>query len=797
MAIGTLALGIGASTAAYAVLHAVVLEPLPYPDEHELVSVRHSAPGIGVPTMQSAPFLHFTYVEQNRTFDAVGLWRGQAVTVTGDGQAHRLPAIVASLELLPLLGVEPALGRGFAPDDMAPESTPTVLVSDGYWRRHLESDPAALGRTLLVDGRSVQIIGVLPRDFAFLDPEVELVLPYQFDRTRAWLGGFGFENIARLRRGVTLEQANADVGRMISIAVATTAPSEGGSREAFAERLDLRPNVRLLRDQVVGGMMGTLWTLMGAISLVLVIALANVANLMLLRGERRRGELGTRAALGAGRARVVRELGVEGIVMGALAGCVGLSLAHLGLRSLVSIVPDAIPRSAAIGLDAHVVLVGALLAIGAGCSLGLLSSLRLGGRGEGIGGGRSTTMDRAGRRAVNGFVIVQVALSVVLLVGSGLMARTYRALMDVDLGFDRPHEVQMGRISIPEAVAEAEDVGRIQRAIVEQIRAIPGVESVGYASTAPMEPTGNPEETLLVEGRAYSDAAAPTLRRFEFVSPGYFDTIGTDLVAGRFLTDEDTRTRRPVALVSEALARQEWQTPEAAVGRRVRASVDEPWREIVGVVQDIHDDGPQVAPAATAYFPPLMNDFWGDPTFAWRDAVLVARGPAVGTEAFLRDFEEAVWAVDADLPVTSVGLLSDLVARTLARHALVLALLAVAGAVALFLGVVGLYGVLEYAASQRRREIGLRIALGADPARLRRALAGRGMLLAAGGVAAGVVLALWTSRFLASLLFGTSAVDAATFVAVSLTLLATAAVASYQPARRATRVSPVVAMRPE
>lgn len=800
IAVGTLALGIGATTAAFSVLDALLLRPLPYPDSDRLVAVVLSAPRINVATMPSAPFLHFTYVEQSRTFQDVGLWRGQSMTVMGESGAQRASAVVASYGLMTTLGVEPQLGRLFSAEDDLPDSPPTVLLTHRYWQTELGGSTTVIGQTLLVDGQSRVIIGVLPRTFRFLNEEVDFFVPYQFDRSRAWLGGFGFQSVARLKPDVRLEEAAGDVERMIAIAIASTPPPEGSSREAWADRLGLRPNLEWLEDEVVGGIRRTLWLLMGAISLVWIIALANVANLLLVRAEGRQVELGVRGALGAGRLRLMRDLMVEGVVMGATAGVVGLAAAYFGLPALLAMAPDAMPRSGDIAIDARGVIFAVALSLINGVLLGLVSvgwqgrqpELALG------GGGRWATPGRRSQRVVSALVVVQVAFSIVLLIGSGLMVRTYLKLSDVDPGFDAPGHVQTARLSIPaSSVSDPGEVARMQDAILRRVADLPSVTSAGYASTVPMDGTENAEEGLIIEGRAYSDEAAPALRRFEFISPGFFATLGTDLVAGRDLTPLDVEARRPVALVSETLARQEWRTPRDAIGQRIRGGPDEPWREVIGVVQDVLDEGPHVPARATAYFPAVMSDFWGDATFVTRDIVLVARGADVGTEAFVRSLRQAVSGVDPDLPLTPIRLLSELQAQTLARHAFVLALLATTGVIAFFMGIVGLYGVLAYAASRRRREIGLRMALGAEPGPLTAVLMRRGVTLAVIGVLIGVSVASLTTRFLSSLLFRTSPVDVATYVTVSVALVLTAAWASYQPARRATRVSPVIAMRPE
>jgi len=411
------------------------------------------------------------------------------------------------------------------------------------------------------------------------------------------------------------------------------------------------------------------------------------------------------------------------------------------------------------------------------------------------GGGRTMSHGRERHRARNTLVVVQVALALVLLVGSGLMIRTFQALRSVQPGFTLPEQVQMLRLTIPEAqVRDPERVMRMQNEMLDKLAAIPGVSSIGFASAAPLEGF-NSNDLVYAEDKDYAAGQIPPIRRFRFISPGFLNATGTALVAGRDFTWTDLYEKRHVAMVSENLAREMWGQPRAALGKRVREGSNDPWREIVGVVHDVYDDGMQQKPPAFAYWPAMMDNFWGDPVHIDRGGVFVIRTNRAATESFLAEARQAIWSVNANLPVFLVRTLKDVYDRSLARTSFTLVMLAIAGAMALVLGLVGIYGVIAYAVSQRTREIGIRIALGAQPAALRRMFVRHGLLLAGIGAVIGLAAASALTRLMSSLLFGITALDPATYGVVSALLIAAAVLASYLPARRATAVDAVLALR--
>jgi predicted permease len=799
----TLALGIGANTAIFSVVQGVLLKPLPYPRSDELVILEHSAPGVNLPRAGIAPFLYFTYREDGRAFQDVGMFNTGTVSVTGLAEPEEAPALFVTDGVLPMLGVQPMLGRIFTKADDSPGTPETVVLTAGYWRSKFGANPSAVGRMVLLDGRPREIIGVLPDSFTFLDRRVSMVAPYRFDRSKVFLGNFSFAGMARLKPGTTLEQAQADAARMIPISLTRFPPFPGGNVKMF-EQARLTPHIASLKDDLVGDVGKVLWVLMGTIGLVLLIACANVANLLLVRSESRQQELAIRAALGAGTGRIVREMLVESVSLGLLGGAVGLGLAFGALRLLVALSPGNLPRMDDIALDLPVLLFTAALSIVAGLLFGAIPALKYAGVPLGLtlraGGGRTATAGRERHRARNVLVVAQVALALVLLVSSGLMIRTFQALSDVNPGFSRPGEVQTLRLSIPDSqVKEQQAVARMHQAILDKMASVAGVSSVAVASTVTMTGQGW-HDPLYAADKMYAEAAIPPIRLFKLVSPGYMKAMGVPLVAGRDLEWADLYDLRPVAMVSENLARELWGEPSAAIGKRIRPYATGVWREVVGVVGDMRDDGLNKKATTVAYWPILMKNFTpstdpAEAVFVARGLTFIVRSNRTGTSGFAEELGRAVWAINANLPLARVQTLQDIYDASLARTSFTLVMLGIAGGMALFLGVAGIYGVISYSVSQRAREIGIRLALGAQPTSVTRMFVRHGLTLAAIGVAIGLAAALGAMRLITSLLFEVNPVDPVTYGVVSLTLMAATMLASYVPALRATAVDPMEALR--
>ncbi len=796
----TLAAGIGANTVVFSVLEGVLLKPLPYPHSEDLVGVWHTALGINLPEVNMSPSNYFIYREQGRTFQDIGLYAGDSVSVTGIGEPEQVPALNVSDGTLAILGVQPALGRSFRREDDLPGAPQTVLLTYGYWRGKFGGNAAAVGQTLVVDGKARQIIGVLPKGFHFLDQmDPALIAPFQFDRNKAHLGNFSYEGLARLKPGATLQQANADVARMLPIVMSSFPAPPGFSIKLF-EDAKIGPNVRPLKQDVVGDVGKVLWVLMGSIGMVLLIACANVANLLLVRMEGRRQELALRSALGASWGRIAGELLLESVILGLFGSVLGLGLAYGALRVLVAIAPAGLPRISEVGINGPVLLFTLLVSLLASLLFGCVPILKYAGARLTTGireGARGLSQSKEQHRARNTLVVVQVALALVLLICSGLMIRTFRALTKVNPGFSGPAELQTFRISIPEThVKEAESVIRMEEEILHKLEAIPGVSSVSIGTKLPMDGDGW-HDPILLEGRTYAEGEFPPLRLFKFVSPGFLKTLGTPLVAGREPTWTDTYKKIPVAMISENLAREYWSEPAKSLGKRIQVSTKDDWREIIGVVGDVHDDGVNKKPPTCVYWPLLQARFESEDISVRRGVAFVIRTPRAGSEAFLKSAREAVWSVDANLPLASVHTFDYFYRRSMARTSFTLIMLGVAGSMALLLGVVGIYGVIAYSVSQRTREIGIRMALGAQQPTVTGMFVRHGLLLTGIGVGCGLVAAVLLMRLMSSLLFNVNPVDPVTYGAVSIGLVFTAWLASYVPSRRAATIDPVDALRAE
>jgi len=798
--LATIAVGVGANTAVFSVFESVLLKPLPYPQSGNLVGVWLTAPGLKIKDVPLGPAYYFIFRDQNRAFQTFGVYTGDSSTVTGKGDPEKVDSLQVTSGVLPALGVPPALGRSFNASEELPGSPDTVLLSHGYWQRKFGGDRSMLGQSIRVDGKTREVIGVMPEGFRFLDRgEPALFMPLKIDRSKAFLGNFSYPAVARLRPGSTIAEANADVARLLPIVNSSFPPPPGFSPKVL-EEARIGPNVRPLKHDVVGDVDQVLWVLMGSICLVLLIACANVANLLLVRTEGRQQELAIRAAMGATRGRIAAELLFESFTLSLAGSALGLGLAYGALRVLIAMAPAGLPRLAEIGIDTRVLLFTLAVGVVASLLFGSVPVFKYAGAGLGTGlreGGRTISESRERHRARSTLVVVQVALALVLLISSGLMIRTFRALTHVPPGFRNAAEVQTFWLSIPEGeVAAAEQVVRMQQAIARKIEAIPGVSSVGLGSGIPMDgdDSYNP---VYAEGRTYAEDKLAPLRRFRFVSPGYFSTLGVPLIAGRDLTWADIYDMRPVVLVSGNMARDYWGNAANALGKRIRTGPKDDWFEIVGVVGDVHDDGVNQDAPTSVHWPILMRHFFDQAPMLHRDLAFAIRSPRVGSESFAKELRQAVWSVNPNLPLAGINTLDHFYKKSMARTSFTLVMLAVAGAMALMLGIVGLYGVIAYSVSQRTREIGIRSALGAQQEQLTGMFVRHGLLLTGVGVACGLAAAFGVMRLMSSFLFKVSAVDPITYGGAALALAVTAVLASYLPSRRAAAVDPVEALRAE
>jgi putative ABC transport system permease protein len=800
-AILTLALGIGATTAIFSVVNGVLIKPLAYPEPEAVVRVGHSAL-FGTTRTNNFPFSpqwFATYAENNRTFKEFGLWSSGVAALTGLGNPEQVNTLHVTQGFLPALGVQPAFGRWFSTADDRPGAPETVILSSGYWQRRFGGDRGVVGRVITLDSRSREVIGVMPARFSFSGyfqgPSADLILPLQLNLVQP-PPDFGYAALARLKPGVTLAQANADVARMLPI----FKDKYAGTR---MDSLRLLPAVRQLKEDVVGDVGSVLWVLLGGIAIVLLIACANVANLLLVRAEGRGQEFAVRTALGAGWGHLSRALIVESLTLGLAGALIGIGLAYGAVQILLAHGPQNLPRLNEIAIDLPVLAFAAATSVVSGLLFGLVPIARLARPTFALklseflrGAGRSSA-NRNQHRSQNALVVVQVALALVLLVGSGLMIRTFQNLRSVKPGFTDPATVQTLRITIPAQVSEPERVTRMQGDILQRLAAIPGVTSAAFVTNVPMDP--GMSAICPVEGKDYGEnfrKLLPIPRMIKLISPGLFQTTGTPLVAGRDLNWVEIYEQRNVTLVSESLAREEWGSAAAAIGKRMHVGIIGPWQEVVGVAADVHDEGADKKSSAIVYWPAREQQFMTGPTVP-RSVAFVLRSGRTSTESFIRDIRQAVSAVNSDLPLSQVRPLREVYDQSMARTSITLVMLGIAGAMALLLGIVGIYGVLAYAVVQRQREVGIRLALGAEPRTVKRMFVYRGMMLSGVGIALGAAAAAGLTRSMAALLFGVTPVDGATFAAAAGVLVIAALAASYIPARRAAAVDPVETLRGE
>ncbi|HEX7082189.1 MAG TPA: ABC transporter permease [Gammaproteobacteria bacterium] len=786
----TLGVAIGATIAIFSVVNGILLKPLPFPESDRLIALVHRSRDST--EMAASPAFYLTYREHSTTFESVALWHENTAAVTGAGEPEEVPRLMVTYELLATLGVQPLLGRAFTAADGERGAAGTVILSYAYWQRRFGGAENALGQTLVVDGVPREIVGVLPPDFRFTQPPPAIVTPDLLVGSAPFVPSSGERGVARLKEGVTLEEASADVARMIPIYL-DSHPIVPGLTRAAVEAMQIGPNLRTLKDDIVGDLDEVLWVLMGTIAMLLLVACANVANLQLVRTEIRGRELAIRAALGAGRARIGRGLLAESVLLGIGGGVVGLVFAAIALPLLLSVAGDNLPAVLEVSIDGTVLAFVPAISLAAGLAFGLVSVLKHAGAPvpSRLGGaGRTSSASRERQRVRNALVVVQVALALVLLVGSGLMIRTFQSLRDVDPGFTEPHSVQMFRIFIPQReVPDFRQALRLENDIVDRLAEIPGVEAVGFSTRQLLGQFG-PTGPFSLEDKPDAPPVSPV---FRYASPGYFSAIGTPLLAGRSFEWSDHYGMQQVALVSETFARREWGSPAAALGKRLRRAPSTPWLEIVGVVGDVRMHGVD-QPAPDALYLTASESV---AQFVMRAVQFAVRSDRAGTPGFLREVEQAVWSVNANLPLGSVVTLGELYGRSMARTSLTLLLVGIAGAMALVLGLVGIYGVLSYVLAQRTREIGIRVALGARDGHIGRMLLGHLLRLVGAGVALGLGGAALLTRLMESLLFGVTALDPVTYVAVATLLIGTGALAGYLPARRATRIDPQAVLKAE
>ncbi len=796
----TLAVGIGANTAIFSVVNGVLLKPLPYDQPEELLGLWNAAPGLGFETFNQSAATYLTYRADTQTLEDVALWAGRSAQVTGLEEPEQVEAMLVTDGFFPTLKVGAALGRVFTAEDDIDGAAPTVVVSHRYWQRALGGEPSAIGRSLTMNGNPHEVIGILPEGFTFLDSDPDLFYTARFNPAEVMMGNFSYQLFARMKPNVTIEQVDGELTRLASVAVDRY---PGPVTHSMLIQANFSTITRPFKEDLVGDVRPVLWVLLGTVGMVLLIACANVANLFLVRAEGRSREVAVRTALGADRRDIATQFLGESVVLGLTGGAVGVGLAWGGLRLLRAIAPGDLPRIDQITVDVTVLGFTLVISLFAGVLFGLVPlvrygspdlvpSLKEGGRGGGAG--------KARRRAQHGLVVTQMALALVLLVGSGLMIRSFQALRTVHPGFEAPENVLTFRVAIPSTtIPDASGTIEAFRQMENALRALPGVEAVGTVSGLPLAGFDS-NDAVFIEHADIAEGELPPIRRFQWALPGYFEAMGIPLVAGRDLDWVDLDEQRPVVVVSENFAIENWRDARMALGKRVRAlniSGGEPvWNEIVGVVGNVREDGLDQESPATMYWPAIQRDLYGEGTEVRRSLAFAVRALPGTLNGLLPRSQEAIWSVER-APLSQVGTLESAVRRSLARTSFTLVMLGIASAVALLLGAIGIYGVISYAVSQRTREIGVRMALGAQRGDVSGMIVKQGVALAGVGVAIGLFAAVGLSRLMRSLLFEINPLDVPTYAAVAVTLSAVAVVASWLPARRAAGVDPAITLREE
>jgi putative ABC transport system permease protein len=781
IAICALALGIGANTAIFSTVDSVLLRALPYEDPGRLVMVWEDASFASFPKNTPAVANYIDWKNQNHVFTGMAATRGRAANLTEDGVPEQVFGRGVTADFFSVLGVRPILGRVFTEDEDR-TGAPVVLISYGLWQRRYLGDPALVGKPILMDGQKQTVIGVLPRDFVFRDRDIDYWTPINFTAANLSNRGSHYLNVvARLKPGVTLERAREEM-------------------RAIAKRLEQQyhENYRLgavvfpIREDLVGNTRLALWVLMAAAGCVLLIACANLASLLLARAVARQREMAVRAALGAGRGRLVRQMVTEGTLLAVAGGGLGLAAAEAGMKMLAQLVPEGLPGTSAPGINGRLLVFTLALSLLTGLLFSIVpavqaaraslnDALKQGGRG-GIGG--------RGRSVRDVLVVLEVAAALVLLVGAGLLLETLAKLRAIDIGFRSDHLLTMRTVlPRPKYADPALRMSYFDR-VLDGVRVLPGVESAAFASTLPFLSIGN-TQGFQIEGRQADPDGPAQDALYRVATNGYLHTLGVRLIEGRLYDSSDGANSPPVVIINQTFAKRYW-PKESPLGHRVSTSWPAgTWRTIVGVVADVHERGYELEMKPGVYLPyAQVQDTWAVP----QNLVVRVQGDPLALASAVR---RAIASVDPEQPVAAVRTMDDIIDLGVADRKQQMTLLGAFAGLALLLASIGLYGVLSYAVTQRSREIGLRMALGASASTVIRLVAGRGLGLTAAGLALGLSMAWAATRVMKNLLYGVAATDPATFTGVVVLLGAIALVACWLPARRAARVDPIVVLREE
>jgi putative ABC transport system permease protein len=795
VSITTLALGIGANSAIFSVVNSVLLRPLPYPDPDRLVTVWTQFLRDNRPQFAVSPAEYLDYRSETDAFAEIGAFTTNVVTITGNGNAARVTGAYTTATLLEVLGIEASVGRVFSPDEDRRGNTNVVVLSRALWTERYGADPDITGRTITVNGNALVVVGVMSPDASLPGQSADIWMPLGFDRSRITnRSGHWLTVIGRLAPGATLTSAFAELEAMLV-----------RWEEVYADNHTPEPNFHPmtlvpLDDQLLGNVRPAMLVLLGSVGLVLLLACTNVANLLLARGESRHKEIGIRAALGAGRSRIGRQLLTESLVMSLAGGALGLLIATYGTRLLVTLAPNTIPRISEVGVDSRAIMFTAALSILTGFVFGLLPSVRISRTDLSTAlmeGGRSGSHGRETRRTLNGLVMSQIALAVVLLIGSGLLIKSFVMLQRVNPGFAAESRLAFDVSLTANAYPEREDVLAYYARITDGIEALPGVHSAVVVRNLPLRTIAR-VEGMFIEGRVTRSGEQQESFSVDYqgTSPGYFSTMGIPVIRGRAFDDSDRFGAVPVAVINETAARTYWQGQDP-LGARVRALFagrDWEWITVVGVVGDVRHNGLDTEPRPELYLP---LDQTPPATMGWmRDPSVVVR--AAGDPTTLASaIREVVRRTDPDVPPANLGTMLEVKDSTVTRERFLMLLLAVFAGTALVIAAVGVYGVVSFSVARRTKEIGIRMALGAEPRHILRSVLKHGASLSGAGAAIGLGIAFASSRLLESLLYGVAVRDLMVFALGSGVLLSISLIASLVPAYRATAVAPTTSLRGE